>query len=192
MLNNFSKKYPRIREKLVKPFLVNIDPNIITFLGFIVALISGYLFFINSILIASVLVLLNGFLDILDGAIAKKFNRITKLGDFLDHSFDRLADIVILAGITFSPLIPDWIGILVIIFVFLVSYLGTQAQALNFKRLYGGLIGRSDRIIIIFLGGILTVFYPPSLYYAMLVLLILSIVTFFQRFFIIYNDISNK
>ncbi|MBD3263307.1 CDP-alcohol phosphatidyltransferase family protein, partial [Candidatus Woesearchaeota archaeon] len=129
------------------------------------------------------LVFVNGFLDILDGAIAKKYGT-SKFGDFLDHTFDRLADIAILVGIAFNPNIPNWLGFATIIVILLVSYMGTQAQALTKKRLYTAIASRADRILILGLGGIIAAFYFDVLYYALWLLLALSVITFFQRFYL--------
>jgi len=191
MLVDFNKKYPNIRKRLLKPLLFNCNPNIITFLALLAAMFSGYLFYIDHIIIASFLLLTNGFLDILDGEIAKKFNRQSKLGDFLDHSIDRIADIFIFFGIAMNPDIPILLGFVTILFVLLVSYMGTQYQALTNKRLYGGLFGRSDRILFMFLFGIGSLFFGKSLYYGVWFVLIMSVITFLQRFYKSYESIKN-
>ncbi len=48
---------------------------------------------------ATVMIFLASCYDILDGAVAKNSNRITKLGGFLDSTFDRFADGAIFLGI---------------------------------------------------------------------------------------------
>jgi len=44
--------------------------------------------------------------------------------------------------------------------VVMTSYLGTQAQAVGLDRVYGGLVGRADRLAIIGVAGFLA--YPLS------------------------------
>ncbi|MCD6476739.1 MAG: CDP-alcohol phosphatidyltransferase family protein [Candidatus Aenigmarchaeota archaeon] len=190
MLSDFSKKYPRLRKLVTSRFLFKINPNYITFLAFLMACFAGYFFYISSFILASLFVLLNGFFDILDGEIARKYNINSKLGDFLDHTLDRLADIAILLGITLSSAVPDIIGFSLIIVTLLVSYLGTQAHALTKKRFYGGIIGRADRIIIIFVASVGMMLFEKSLYYGVLLLILLSFVTFLQRFYIIYKQLK--
>ena len=181
---------PDLRRKLLKPFVVNIDPNVVTGLAFIAALFSGMFFYYNYVYLGIVFILLNGFFDILDGEIAKKYKRTSKLGDFLDHTFDRLSDVAILLGITLSAYVPNLYGYLLIIMTLLVSYLGTQAHALTKKRDYGGLIGRADRLFLIIVFGGLTAVDSNMLYYGVLVLLGLSGITFVQRFYKIYSDLK--
>lgn len=183
MLVDLNKKFPELRKKILKPFLIDCNPNIITGLAFLAAVVSGYFFYINQVILASVFILLNGFLDILDGEIAKKYNRQTELGDFLDHAFDRASDVAIFLGLAMNPLVPNLIGFLTIIFVLLVSYLGTQFQAVTEERLYGGIFGRSDRILFLFIFGIGSFFFEEILYYGTVSILILSIITFAQRFY---------
>lgn len=190
MLEYINNKNPNIRRKLLGRFTTNINPNIITVLALIVAFAAGASFYYMILPLAVFLVLLNGFLDILDGETAKMYNRKTKIGDFLDHTADRLADIVIILGITLSSYIPNIYGYGLIIATLLVSYLGTQAQALTGKRFYGGLVGRADRLILISVFGIAEIFYSGALYYGVLILLVLTVVTFFQRFYNILKTLK--
>jgi archaetidylinositol phosphate synthase len=69
-------------------------------------------------------------------------------GDLLDHVLDRYADIVIIAGLA-AGVESFLIGFLAITGVLMTSYLGTQAQAVGLDRVYGGLVGRADRLAII-------------------------------------------
>jgi CDP-diacylglycerol--glycerol-3-phosphate 3-phosphatidyltransferase/archaetidylinositol phosphate synthase len=73
------------------------------------------------------------------------------------------------------------ITLLALIAVLLASYAGTQAQALTNKRLYTALIGRADRLIILFVAAIAMQFYTNAMFYAILLMGLLSMLTFFQR-----------
>ena len=190
MLVEINKKLPSIRKKILKPFLINCNPNAVTLIALAMSGAAGYMFYINQAVWASVFVLLNGFFDILDGEIAKTYRKTTKLGDFLDHSLDRIADVFIFFGIALNPQVPLWIGTLTLVFILLVSYMGTQFQALTGKRLYGGIFGRSDRILFVSVFGFGTLFFEKSLYYGTLIVLALSAVTFLQRFYLSYKEIK--
>jgi len=189
MLDALNKS--ELRKKTFGKLAIRINPNIVTFLSLVAAVVAGYFFWQGFLWLAGLMVLLNGFLDIMDGEIAKKHGT-SKFGDFIDHTFDRLADVAILLGITFHPNIPNWLGFATIIAVLLVSYMGTQAQALTKKRLYTAIASRADRILILGFAGIIAAFYLDALYWAIWLLLVLSVLTFFQRFYLISRQLTKE
>ena len=87
--------------------------------------------------------------DAIDGKVAKLTNKATARGDFLDHALDRYADVFIIGALALSPWCRPPIGLLAIIGVLLTSYMGTQAQAIGYKRDYSGLLGRADRLALL-------------------------------------------
>ncbi|MFP8958236.1 CDP-alcohol phosphatidyltransferase family protein [Natrialbaceae archaeon A-CW3] len=105
----------------------------------------------------AIFVFLNGWLDIIDGALARKQEVASAAGDLLDHVLDRYADIIVIGGLAAG--IGDYLlGFLAVTGVVMTSYLGTQAQAVGMDRVYGGLVGRADRLAIIGFVGFLA--YP--------------------------------
>ena len=133
---------------------------------------------------------MDGFFDALGGELAKTYKRTSKFGDFLDHTTDRLADIAMLLGITLGGYVSQMIGFSTIIAVLLVSYIGTQAQAITGKRLYAGIMGRSDRLALLFIAGVVSIYYMQAIYYATLLILGLSLFTFFQRFYLTFQQLK--
>src|SRR3989344_4673041 len=192
MLPELSSRFPELRKKLMKPFIANVNPNIVSVVALMVAFAAGYFLWQNILLPAAVFVLLNGFLDMLDGEIAKTYKKETKFGDFLDHSFDRIADVAILLGLTLNKNVPDFLGFGTIILVLLVSYLGTEAQALSGKRLYAGWLGRGDRLVLIAVGALAQVWFEQALYITTIILLSLSIISFAQRFYAIIKTLAKE
>jgi len=185
MLDNIDKKF-RLKERITRPFLRNVNPNYVSILGFLLSIPTGYLIFKEFYLPASIFLVLHAYCDILDGSIAKKYKK-TKKGDFLDHTFDRLSDTFIFLGLSFNPKINSVLGFLTIIIILLVSYLGTQAQALTKKRLYSG-FGRADRFLLLFIFLIVSDFWFV-LDHGVLLILILSLISFVYRFFIILKSL---
>lgn len=192
MLHDLEEKKPGLRKKLLSPFLIDINPNYITVLAFLVAILSGASFYFDYVFLAGLLYFLNGFLDILDGQIAKEYDRTTEFGDFLDHTLDRLADFAVYFGVALNPAIPLWLGSLTVITILLVSYMGTQYQAIAQERLYGGLLGRSDRIFFLLVFSLGTLFFEQSLYYGVWFIFSLSAFTFFQRLYYSAKGIKKK
>lgn len=144
--------------------LKNINPDTISWIALLCALIAGAFFYtstpdtelLNYFLFFAVLfVFLNGLFDALDGKIAKLTNKSSLRGDFLDHALDRFADVFIVGGLALSPWIRPSIGLIAMIGVLLTSYMGTQAQAVGYKRVYAGLLGRADRLALLMIIPIL-------------------------------------
>lgn len=131
-----------------------IHPNLLSLLSLIFAIISGIFFYFSTgenlfLYFASFFVLLNGFFDAIDGKVAKLTKKASRKGDFIDHTIDRYSDVFILGGITLSIWCNPIIGFFAIVGMLLTSYMGTQAQAVGFRREYSGLLGRADRLALL-------------------------------------------
>jgi archaetidylinositol phosphate synthase len=136
-----------------------INPNVLTWIALLFAFLSGLFFYFSSpeyelinyyLFFAALFVFLNGLFDAIDGKVAKLAKKTSLRGDFLDHALDRYADVLMVGGLALS----SWtsrssIGILAIIGVLLTSYMGTQSQAVGYKREYSGLLGRADRLVLL-------------------------------------------
>ena len=138
--------------------LIHVNPNAVSWAAFIAAVGAGVGFYLGGggfLGVALLLILVNSYLDALDGKIAKMAGKASARGDFLDHVLDRYADIFMLGGVAFNAMYcPLSIGTLALLGVLLTSYMGTQAQAVGQGRAYGGILGRADRLVLLFLGGL--------------------------------------
>ncbi len=143
-----------------------VNPNLISWAGLLAAAVAGVAFYVGGLgflVLALLLIILSAYLDALDGKVAKLFGKASPRGDFIDHVFDRYADVFVLGGIAFNPAYAHlWVGTLAIIGVLLTSYMGTQAQAVGQGRHYGGLLGRADRLVLLFVGGFFQILAAPS------------------------------
>jgi len=133
--------------------LINVNPNTISWIGLILAFVSGLLMFLSHswhalLLVGAAVVLVSGYFDALDGKVAKLAGKTSKKGDYLDHVFDRYADVFMIGGVAFSAWCNPYVGMLALVGVLLTSYMGTQAQAVGAPRLYAGLLGRADRVVL--------------------------------------------
>ena len=133
--------------------LINVNPNMISWGGLILAFLSGLLFYFSYeyhylLIVGAVVVLISGYFDALDGKIAKLAGKASSKGDYLDHVFDRYADVFMIGGVAVSAWCDPYIGLLALVGVLLTSYMGTQAQAIGAPRLYAGLLGRADRVVL--------------------------------------------
>jgi archaetidylinositol phosphate synthase len=135
-----------------------VSPNAISWAALVAAIIAGIGFYLGGagwLALSLLLLLVSAYLDALDGKVAKMFGKASPRGDFIDHVFDRYADIFLLGGVAFGLYCSLQVGAVAIIGVLLTSYMGTQAQAVGQGRRYRGLLGRADRLVLLFVGGLL-------------------------------------
>ncbi len=108
----------------------------------------------SMFLIALPIIVVGGLLDALDGVVARVQGRTSKLGDFLDHFFDRVADLSLLAGWIIGAGLRIEIGLVVLVLVSLHGYLGTQLEASFGSRDYDQ-TGRGEFVLALFIFPIL-------------------------------------
>ncbi len=161
-----------------------INPNTVTILALVFCITSGLYFAAGDLVIAGFMLLLGGFFDVLDGAVARENGRVTKFGGLLDSVSDRYADAAVFLGImwgghaAFPPYIEnDWfLGGLALTGSLLVSYTRARAEAGGTGVLNIGVAERAERMILIILGAFLGL-----LHWAVLVVAVMSHLTVLQR-----------
>ena len=150
-----------IADRLLTPFVAGADrvgltPNSVSVISLAVAAAAAAAFLIAeplSYVAGSVFVFANGWLDLIDGALARRQETASAGGDLLDHVIDRYADLTIIGGLA-AGVDSFALGFLAVTGVLMTSYLGTQIQAVGLGRAYGGLVGRADRLALIGGGGV--------------------------------------
>jgi len=136
----------------------SVSPDLLTWCALLFSVIAGVFFYFSNpvselqnffLFLAALFVFLNGLFDAIDGKVAKITHKTSARGDFLDHALDRYADVFIVGALALSTWCRPPIGFLAIVGVMLTSYMGTQAQAIGYKREYSGLLGRADRLVLL-------------------------------------------
>ena len=108
---------------------------------------DGALMFVGAAFLMAAAMALDG----LDGNLARATGQVTRWGDYLDHTLDRVLDVVWILAlgynlVWFGHVELAWIAAMLTMFG---SYLGTQAQAVAGSRNYGG-FSRADRMVLTF------------------------------------------
>jgi len=147
-----------LASRAISPFVaaadrIGLSPNAITTLSVVTAAGGGYALVLGGsdpswYAVAAALVLVTGFFDVLDGALARATDAASDAGDFLDHVLDRYGDVLILGGLALGVEQYE-LGMIALTGVLLTAYLGTQAEALGLERIYGGLLGRADILLLV-------------------------------------------
>ncbi len=192
----------RLRPKLTKHLepiakRLNINPNIITIISPFIAIISAYFFASHHILLGGFFILLSGFLDVVDGAVARHHNRASSFGAFLDSTVDRFADTIIYIGIIIGGYCDWFVGILAIHSAITVSYVRSRAETQGIKCNVG-IAERAIRLLLLVLGALIVGFTnilgfgdtSIILTYFIYLLVILSYFTVGQRVYHTYKELN--
>lgn len=170
---------------------MDINPNIITVAGLLVSVIAAYFFGTGSLLLGGIFIALSGFVDILDGAVARKNNSTTPFGGVLDSTMDRFADAFILIGIIYGGFCNWFIGILALHASITVSYIRARAESEGVKCNVG-FAERPERLVILMIGAFIGYFYNPIIMYiAVILIMVLGYVTVIQRLYHTWKQLKN-
>lgn len=174
-----------ISKYLVKYYIhldIPFTPNQLTWLSFLLAILSGFCYYYSYIIFATIILFVSEIIDHLDGEVARVCKISSDYGAYLDRTLDRYADAAILIGITLG--IYNFTNDYSIIVIGMVAMIGsymTSYTAIT-HDLYRSLnnassilrIGRDTRIIIIIIGSLLN--------YLDIALYILCVVMNFESF----------
>jgi CDP-diacylglycerol--glycerol-3-phosphate 3-phosphatidyltransferase len=171
-----------------------LTPNTITWIGLLVTIGAGALIVTGHLFAAGFVVLAAGFFDILDGALARSTNRVTRFGAVLDSTLDRLAEAVILIGLLVvyarEPAVAEVALVSVtLIGSQLVSYVRARAEGIGI-HCEVGIFTRAERVVVLALGLLLSQF-DYALIIALVIIMVFSYVTVGQRLFHVWQQTKN-
>lgn len=154
--------FRRFRRRVI-PFIERVaprvNPNALTLASLLPMSLAVLAAFNRAYYLTSFLILLSGFLDVLDGITARKYGKVTSKGAFLDSVVDRYNDFMaILTLPILSPRTWPW-AFLGLLGSQLTSYVRARGESLGVPMAGIGLFERAERLVflaaIIALGGIL-------------------------------------
>ncbi|UCC21076.1 MAG: CDP-alcohol phosphatidyltransferase family protein, partial [Promethearchaeota archaeon] len=161
--------------------LVKIPANCFTIFGLLSAIFTFFGFIFHFLIIAAIFLFITEFFDQLDGVVAR-LQGPTKFGGFLDSTLDRIGDFFLFIGLILGGYTNYIIGLIVLIGAFLTSYTRAKIEAIGEENLYGvGLLERTDRVPILFIGAIFQIWFPTALWWTMIILAIGTNITVIQR-----------
>jgi len=161
-----------------------ITPNTITWLGFLIAVGAGVLIGTGHLFAAGFVMLVGGFFDIMDGALARTTGQVSRFGAILDSTLDRVGEAAVLLGLlVFYAGQQSIAGIVVVGIVWvasvLVSYIRARAEAVGLECEVG-FFTRAERVIVLALGLLLSS-VNNALLVALGIIAVLSAVTVVHR-----------
>lgn len=130
-----------------------VTPNALTYAALVLALASGVAAAFAQYLLAALLLLLSGALDLLDGVVARAGGLSSRFGALLDSTADRLADALPLLGLvvtcSHAPL-ESVVLMLAMLSGFAVSYVRARAEGLG-ASLPPLFMRRAERLVLLLL-----------------------------------------
>ena len=199
MLNRFREKLVPITTLIGNNFgSLGLSPTYWSMIAFAFAILSSIFFGISTFLseqgivfpsqiIASIMLLISGFFDIVDGSVARVSKRATSRGAFLDSNFDKISEALIFIGIAIGGLSSPILAMIALSTSILVSYLRARAESLGIELKGVGIGERAERLLILSICGFIPL--SGSIQWGIIIIIILSSFSFIQRFWYVLKRI---
>jgi CDP-diacylglycerol--glycerol-3-phosphate 3-phosphatidyltransferase len=134
----------------------DVHPNTITVLGTLFMVAGGVLYGLGHIMTGGWLLSVTALTDVLDGTVARRSNKSSVFGAFLDSTLDRVADGAVLGGLAVfyaqtghHRSVPMVVVCLAgIIGAFMTSYTRARAEALGLDAKVG-MLQRPERVVLL-------------------------------------------
>ena len=170
-----------------------LTPDALTLIGFGITVVGSILVGLQSWVIGGVVVFVGGVFDMFDGTLARATGQVSKLGAFMDSTFDKLGEIIVFLGVIAglqgagAADVPVLVAASALGASIMVSYVRAKSEGLGFSSGTGmaavGIMPREVRLVIISLGIILagTSLGLGALQFALGVILVGAVATVIQR-----------
>jgi CDP-diacylglycerol--glycerol-3-phosphate 3-phosphatidyltransferase len=143
---------------------MGLKPNTLTFIGLGVNGFASWALAEGEWLQGASLIVLAGFFDILDGAMARNCNEASSFGSFLDSVIDRYSDLSLLVGLLIfysrhGIILYQVLMGLSLMGTALVPYTRARAETI-IPQCNVGIMERPERILLIFFGAAIPTIMP--------------------------------
>ena len=186
MLDTHARKYVNPTIELGAEFLLKLKltPNNVTILALLLGVSTSIFLYFDMQIIAVTLLWVSGYLDAVDGAMARRSNSSSSFGTLLDIVSDRIVEvsIVLVLGLKFVDVRYNLIVLTVCILMSMTIFLtvGALSEKKGVKSFYyqAGVVERSEGFIFFSL----MILIPSYLGIITNIFSILIIITAIQRF----------
>jgi len=115
-----------------------LTPNMLTLIGFGIASLGGLMAAAEWWLLAGIVATVGAGFDMFDGAVARATGQVSKLGAFMDSTFDRWGEGVVYVGIIIGSTragfdLGAWLAGAALVSAFMVSYTRAKSESLGFS-----------------------------------------------------------
>ena len=136
---------------------LHITPNHLTFLGFIMSIVTAWLFARGLFVTAGIMLIVTGLFDMVDGMVARQTHCETPFGAFFDSVMDRYSDLIVYIGLLIYYGQQDRMSYVVLVGIVmmgsvLTSYTRARAESL-IDKCKVGFLERPERIVLLIIGS---------------------------------------
>jgi phosphatidylglycerophosphate synthase len=177
-----------------------LTPNMLTWTGILLAFITAAIIIRGNLIAAGLMIIFSSAFDMLDGALARATNRVTRYGAVLDATIDRLSETILLTGTLalflfsgdtagyFTLIDRTWSIIIVAVALGtfpLPAYIRARADAAGIDCQVG-IFTRPERVVLLAIGFLVNQI-PPAL----AIITLLNLVTAGQRLFYVQRHLRD-
>ena len=173
------------------------SPHFWTMLSLLSSIISALLYsaaapsigliWYYATILGGFMLLISGFFDIIDGAVARITKRISKKGSFFDSLFDKMAEVTIFLGLTIGNLAEPILCMIALSLSLLVSYTRARAESLGVDLKGIGIGERAERLLILAIIGMIPI--RGAIEWAVTIVSIIAGITIIQRITATYKSL---
>lgn len=190
-------------QPLVKAFK-HVHPDVLIWTGLGISILTGVLLYssyehpwmaVAAVPLLVARLVLGGVCDI----ILSETPSPHPSAEVLNEVSDRLADIAIFLGLTLSANVDKVLGLLAIIAILMVSFVGILGKAVGSERIYAGILGKVERLVFLIIACLIygvapnLSFMGQSVFGVLLILFIpLASLTMLQRLDKILSLLGNR
>lgn len=157
MIGEHRRLFSPLATAVAWPFVkLRVSPTAITLFSLVPGLATAYVVSQGEWAWGFGLGLVSGFLDVIDGQVARATGRVTKFGGYLDSVIDRVLDLAVLVAVGFA--LDSDRGWLLVGLCILGSYGTSYAKARSFESFpenrirWGQFFERGERLVVLGLG----------------------------------------
>jgi phosphatidylglycerophosphate synthase len=145
------KKTRKVVSLISKPFVyLGFTPNMVSLLSVATVIAVFPLLQNGYFYLAALMILLNGVLDLVDGAVARATRKSSIFGKFLDRTIDKISDAAILAAFIVYGIVSLRLGVYALIAMFLATNISANIEGVLKFKISDAVSMRFLRIIILF------------------------------------------
>jgi archaetidylinositol phosphate synthase len=133
----------------------------------------------TATVLGGIFLILAGFFDAVDGAVARATKKTSALGGFLDSVIDKVSEIIVFVGILIGSYTNPVLVLVALSLSLLVSYTRARGESMGVDLKGKGIAERAERILILSILAFIP--FQDNISVALWIISILAVITIIER-----------